>query len=300
MIYVAPSAVLVGDVTVEEGASLWHGAVLRGDFDSIVVGRDSNVQDNAVVHVDRGLPAVIGRRVTVGHAAVVHGCSIGDDCLVGMNSTINSGAVIGPGSVVASGAGVRENAEFPSGGVIAGVPAKTIRSVDESLRRRIDLSWPIYRELAKASLPPRPAIKGDPSKQVALELSTDIQMRFRDIDGMGHVNNAVYLSYIELARTQFYMQHANRRTLDEIDFILAHVEIDYESQATWGDQIQVAVWPSKIGDSSFTLSYEIKEKRSGRILARAKSVLVSYDYETKKSKPISDDFRSLLQSGLEA
>jgi len=117
---------------------------------------------------------------------------------------------------------------------------------------------------------------------------------------MGHVNNAVYLSYVELARTQFYMHHANRRSLDEIDFILAHVDIDFESQATWGDQIQVAVWPSKIGNSSFTLSYEIKEKRSGRILARAKSVLVSYDYEKKKSKPIPDDFRSLLQSGLEA
>jgi len=82
MIYVAPSAVLVGDVTVEDAASIWHGAVLRGDFDSIVVARDSNIQDNVVVHVDRGLPAVIGRRVTVGHAAVVHGCSVGDDCLV--------------------------------------------------------------------------------------------------------------------------------------------------------------------------------------------------------------------------
>ncbi len=128
----------------------------------------------------------------------------------------------------------------------------------------------------------------------------DIQMRFRDIDGMGHVNNAVYLSYVELARTQFYMHHANKRTLDEIDFILAHVEIDFESQATWGDQIQVAVWPSKIGNSSFTLSYEVKEKRSGRILARAKSVLVSYDYETRKSKPIPDEFRTLLQAALEA
>src|SRR5207245_10891767 len=116
-----PSAVLVGDVTVEEGASIWHGAVLRGDFDSIVVGRDSNVQDNAVVHVDRGLPAAIGRRVTIGRAAVVHGCSTGDECLVGQNSPVNSGAVIGPGSVVASGAVVRENAEFPAGGVIAGV-----------------------------------------------------------------------------------------------------------------------------------------------------------------------------------
>ena len=130
--------------------------------------------------------------------------------------------------------------------------------------------------------------------------TTDIQMRFRDIDGMGHVNNAVYLSYVELARTQFYMHRANKRTLDEIDFILAHVEIDFESQATWGDQIQVAVWPSKIGNSSFTLSYEVKEKRSGRILARAKSVLVSYDYERRKSKPIPDEFRTLLQAALEA
>ena len=125
-------------------------------------------------------------------------------------------------------------------------------------------------------------------------------MRFRDIDGMGHVNNAVYLSYIELARTQFYMHQANKRTLDEIDFILAHVEIDFESQAVWGDQIQVAVWPSKIGTSSFTLSYEISEKRSGRILARAKSVLVSYDYERRKSKPIPADFRKPLEAALEA
>src|SRR5712692_670544 len=180
MIYVAPSAVLVGDVTVEDAASIWHGAVLRGDFDSIVVARDSNIQDNAVVHVDRGLPALIGRRVTVGHAAVVHGCSVGDDCLVGMNSTINSGAVIGSGSVVASGAVVRENAEFSAGILIAGVPAKTIRTVDGTLRRRIDLSWPIYRELAKTSLPSRPAIQGDASKQVSLELSKEFTRLVRE------------------------------------------------------------------------------------------------------------------------
>ena len=180
MIYVAPSAVLVGDVTIDEGASVWHGAVLRGDFDSIVVGRDSNVQDIVVVHVDRGMPAVIGRRVTVGHAAVVHGCSIGDDCLVGMNSTINSGALIGSGSVVASGAVVRENAEFPAGTLIAGVPAKTIRTVDETLRRRIDLSWPIYRDLAEASLPARNVIKGDRSKQVSLKRSEEFTRLVRE------------------------------------------------------------------------------------------------------------------------
>src|SRR5205809_7611750 len=114
--------------------------------------------------------------------------------------------------------------------------------------------------------------------------TTDIQMRFRDIDGMGHVNNAVYLSFIELARTQFYMHCVNKRTLGEIDFILAHVDIDFESQGTWGDHVQLAVWPSKIGDSSFSLSCVITEKRSGRTLARAKPVLVSYDDEKRKSQ----------------
>src|SRR2546427_5794031 len=135
MIYVAPSAVLVGDVTIEDGASVWHGAVLRGDFDEVVVGRDSNLQDNVVAHVDRGMPARIGAKVTVGHAAVVHRCTIPDRCLIGMNATGNSGATIGPGSLVASCAVVRESAELPAGSRIAGVPAKAIREVDETLHR---------------------------------------------------------------------------------------------------------------------------------------------------------------------
>src|SRR5437762_14324118 len=83
MIYVAPTAVVVGDVSIEDGASVWHGAVLRGDFDAIVLGRDSSVQDNVVVHVDRGMPATIGARVTVGHAAVVHGCTRSEERRVG-------------------------------------------------------------------------------------------------------------------------------------------------------------------------------------------------------------------------
>lgn len=173
MIYVAPTALLVGDVSVEDGASVWHGAVLRGDFDSVIVGRDSNVQDNAVLHVDRGMPCRIGDHVTIGHAAVVHGCAIADDCLVGMNATINSGAVIGHGSLVAAGAVIRESAEFPEGSVIGGVPAKVLRKVDEVLARRIELSWMIYRDLAKASLPARPAVKGDASKQVRFEMSEE-------------------------------------------------------------------------------------------------------------------------------
>lgn len=130
--------------------------------------------------------------------------------------------------------------------------------------------------------------------------TTDIQMRFRDIDGMGHVNNAVYLSYTELARTQFYMRHARKKTLEDIDFILAHVEIDFESQAVWGDEIQVVTWPSRIGTSSFTLTYEVIDQRNGRLLARAKSVQVSYDYDQRRPKPIPPEFRAFLQEALEA
>ncbi len=173
VIYVAPSAVLVGDISVLDGGSVWYGAVLRGDFDAVVVGKDSNVQDNAVLHVDRGMPCRIGDHVTVGHSAVVHGSVVEDDCLIGMNATINSGARIGPGSLVAAGAVIRENAAIPPGSVVAGVPGKVLRKVDEVLRRRIELSWKIYRDLAKQSLPPRPVISPDPSKQVPFEMSEE-------------------------------------------------------------------------------------------------------------------------------
>lgn len=129
--------------------------------------------------------------------------------------------------------------------------------------------------------------------------TTEIQLRFRDLDPMGHVNNAVYLTYCELARTQFYMKHAFKRSLHDIDFILAHADIDYVSAAEWGDRVEVSVWPSKIGESSFTLSYEIREKTSNRLLATSSSVLVSYDYDKKRTKPIPAEFRRMLEENLE-
>jgi carbonic anhydrase/acetyltransferase-like protein (isoleucine patch superfamily) len=171
MIRIADSAVLAGDVRLADGASVWHGAVLRGDFDYVEVGRDSNVQDNAVLHVDRGMPARVGSRVTIGHGAVVHGCAVEDECLIGMHATINSGAVIRRGSLVASGALVPEMATYPEGSVIVGVPAKAARRVDDVLRQRIEMSWKIYSELAERTLPSRPAIGADPSKQTRIELS---------------------------------------------------------------------------------------------------------------------------------
>ncbi len=179
MIYVAPTAVLVGDVSVAEEGSVWHGAVLRGDFDAVVVGRDSNVQDNAVLHVDRRMPCELGDRVTVGHSAVVHGAQVMEDCLIGMHATLNSGTVVGRGSLVAAGAVTRENAEFPEASVIAGVPAKVLRTVDDTLSERIELSWKVYRDLAKASLPGRPAIPADPSKQIRYDMSEEFTRLIR-------------------------------------------------------------------------------------------------------------------------
>ncbi len=173
MIYLAPTAILVGDVSVADGGSVWHGAVLRGDFDAVSVGEDSNVQDNAVLHVDRGMPCRIGNHVTVGHAAVVHGSIVEDDCLIGMNATLNSGSRIGRGTLIAAGAVLPENANIPEGSVVAGVPAKVVRKVDAVLSRRIELSWKIYRDLAKASLPAGPPRTANASKQIRFEMSEE-------------------------------------------------------------------------------------------------------------------------------
>ena len=172
MIRVSNSTVIVGDVRIADRASIWHGAVLRGDFDYVEVGADSNVQDNTVLHVDRGMPCRIGSRVTVGHGAIVHGSVVEDDCLVGINATINSGALIRRGSLVASGALVPELATYPERSLILGVPAKAVRPVDDVLSARIELSWKIYRDLADRTLPARPALPPDPSKQVHLDLSS--------------------------------------------------------------------------------------------------------------------------------
>src|SRR3972149_1312074 len=98
MIYVAPTAVVVGDVAIGRGSSVWYGAVVRADMDRIVIGEDCSIQDNAVVHGDAGIPTLLGSRITVGHGAVVHGCAVGDDCLIGMNATTTSRAQLAGGA----------------------------------------------------------------------------------------------------------------------------------------------------------------------------------------------------------
>lgn len=130
--FVARGAVVVGDVAVGEQASIWFSAVIRGDTESIRVGDRANIQDGAVVHADPGFPTVIGDDVTVGHRAIVHGCTVGDGTLIGMGATILNGARIGRGCIVGANALVKEGAEFPDGSLIVGMPAKSVRSLDEA------------------------------------------------------------------------------------------------------------------------------------------------------------------------
>lgn len=146
--FVAAGARVVGAVRVEAGASVWYNAILRGDRDTITLGAGSNIQDNVSVHVDRGHPVVIGRDVSVGHNAVVHGCTIGDGSLIGMGSVVLSGAVIGAGCLIAGGAVVLEGMEVPDGSLVAGVPAKVRRALTDEERAGLRRNAQVYLELA--------------------------------------------------------------------------------------------------------------------------------------------------------
>jgi len=146
--FIAPTASLIGRVTIAEDAVVMFGAVLRADRDDIVLGPGSNLQDTAVVHCDSGFPATIGANVSIGHGAVVHGCTVEDDCLIGMNSTVLNGAVIGSGSLVAAGAVVLEGTRIPPRSLVAGVPAKVRRPISDEELDGIRGNAATYRDLA--------------------------------------------------------------------------------------------------------------------------------------------------------
>lgn len=147
--FTAPTSVVIGDVTLHAGASVWYGAVLRADFGPIVVGADSNIQDNCTLHVDPGFPITVGERVSVGHNAVLHGATVEDDCLIGMGATVLNGAVIGAGSLVAAQALVPQGMQVPPGSLVAGVPAKVKRPLTEEERQGLTLNGTFYVDLAK-------------------------------------------------------------------------------------------------------------------------------------------------------
>lgn len=130
-VFLAPTVSVIGDVVIGAESGLYPGVSVRGDSAPIRVGRRTNLQDNVVVHADAGFPATIGDGVSVGHSAVVHGCTIGDDCLVGMSATVMNGAVIGAQSLVAAGALVLEGTQVPARSLVAGVPAKVRRELTD-------------------------------------------------------------------------------------------------------------------------------------------------------------------------
>jgi gamma-carbonic anhydrase len=148
--YIDPSAQVIGDITVGERSSIWPNVSARGDVNSIRIGDDTNIQDNSVLHCDAGLyPLNIGNRVTVGHLAMLHGCTIEDDCLIGIAAVVLNGATIGRGSVIAAGAVVPEGAEVPPESMVMGVPAKVKRPLTAEERERFRQNALHYVEAAR-------------------------------------------------------------------------------------------------------------------------------------------------------
>ncbi|MBM3927612.1 MAG: gamma carbonic anhydrase family protein [Sphingomonadales bacterium] len=147
--WVAPSADVIGDVRLGEGASIWFGAVVRGDNTPILIGARSNVQEGAALHSDPGAPLTIGDEVTVGHHAILHGCTVGARTLIGMGAIVLNHAVIGEECIVGAGALVTEGKSFPPGSLIVGSPARAVRTLDASAKAMLRASAAVY--VAKAA-----------------------------------------------------------------------------------------------------------------------------------------------------
>ncbi len=152
-VYISPAASVIGDVTIGDGSSVWHGASVRGDCGAITIGRYSNIQDACVCHCTTGGPGlVVGDRVTVGHGAVLHSCTVEYGALIGMGAVILDGARIGKGSIIAAGSVVLEGTVIPPGSLVAGLPGKVRRQVDESVMEKLAGQAMEYHELALSYL----------------------------------------------------------------------------------------------------------------------------------------------------
>ena len=159
-VFVAPSADVIGMVVLGDGASIWFNAVLRGDTDRIEIGAGTNVQDNAVLHTDPGIQARIGQGVTIGHCAMVHGCTVGDNSLIGINAVILNGACIGKNCLIGANALVPEGMEIPDNSLVLGTPARVVRQLDERAIAGLVESAASYRDKAKAFLSSLVPIRG--------------------------------------------------------------------------------------------------------------------------------------------
>jgi len=143
--WVAPDATLIGRVVLEEGASVWFGAVLRGDNEEVRVGAGSNVQDNSVLHTDLGYPLTIGANCTIGHRVMLHGCTVGDGSLIGMGATLLNGARIGRGCLIGAGALITEGKDIPDFSLVMGAPGRVVRALDDAAQARLIASAEGYR-----------------------------------------------------------------------------------------------------------------------------------------------------------
>ena len=147
--WVAPTATLIGRVTLKRNASVWFNAVLRGDNEPIVIGEDSNIQDGAVLHTDMGSPLTIGRGVTVGHLAMLHGCEVGDGSLIGIGAVVLNGAKIGRGCLIGAKALIGEGKMIADGSMVLGAPGRVVRSLDEASQSALRMSAQHYVETWK-------------------------------------------------------------------------------------------------------------------------------------------------------
>lgn len=147
--WVADEATLIGKIVVETAASIWFGVVARGDNEEIRIGAGSNVQENCVLHTDMGYPLTIGANCTIGHKAMLHGCTIGDGSLIGMGATVLNGARIGKGCLIGAGSLITEGKEIPDGSLVMGAPGKVIRVLDAEAQARLILSAKGYQANAR-------------------------------------------------------------------------------------------------------------------------------------------------------
>ena len=147
--YISESVDIIGDVTIEENANIWFGTRLRGDMNKIVVGKNTNIQENTVVHVDKNCPCLIGKDVTIGHGAIIHGCEICDNVLVGMGSIILNNAKIGKNTIIGAGSLITQGKVFPEGVLILGNPAKVVRKLTDDEIKSIRKSSDNYVNLSK-------------------------------------------------------------------------------------------------------------------------------------------------------
>lgn len=151
-VFIAWNAEVAGRVTLSDNTSVWFGAVLRGDVDAIIIGEGSNIQDGSIIHADEGVPCRLGKQVTVGHRAILHGCTVEDGCLIGMGAIVLDNAVIGAGSIVGAGALVTQGKHFPPRSLILGSPARVIRTLTDEDAEAIKQGALHYIENARKAM----------------------------------------------------------------------------------------------------------------------------------------------------